>query len=57
MTVIADGKLLPDAMRFYGISKSWLEKILRLEKKKEEDIFIMTVDGNRQYLIVDKTED
>ena len=54
VTVISDGKMLPEAMQFYGISKEWLKKILELEKKKAEDIFVMTVDGNLQYLIVDK---
>ncbi len=56
VAVITDGKMLPEAMQFYGISPEWLKKILEYEKKKAEDIFVMTVDGNLQYLIVDKTD-
>ena len=57
VTVISAGKMLPEAMEFYGISAGWLKKILELEKKKAEDIFVMTVDGNLQYLIVDKARE
>lgn len=57
VVVISDGKLLPEAMYFYNISQEWLKKILDLEKKKTADIFVMTVDGNLQYQIVDKMED
>jgi uncharacterized membrane protein YcaP (DUF421 family) len=52
--VIADGQLLPDAMQAYGISQDWLNKMLQLEKKKTEEIFAMTVDGNLQYRIIEK---
>lgn len=55
VVVISDGHLLPESLQFYGISQDWLKKILQLEKKRTEDIFVMTVDGNLQYHIVDKS--
>ncbi len=54
VAVIADGELLTEAMNLYGISKEWVLKILSLKKKQTADIFLMTVDGNRKYLIVEK---
>ena len=54
VVIISDGELLTEAMRFYNIPREWVEKILTLKKKKVSEIFLMTVDGNRNYLMVDK---
>ena len=54
VVIISDGELLTEAMRFYNISKEWVDKILLLKKKKVSEIFLMTVDGDRNYLLVEK---
>ncbi len=54
VVIISDGELLTEALRFYQIKKEWVEKILTLKKKKISEIFLMTVDGDRNYLLVEK---
>ena len=54
VAVIADGEWQLSAMELYGITPVWVEKILTLKKKKPSEIFLMTVDGDRNVLIVEK---
>ena len=54
VAVIADGEWQLSAMELYGITPVWVEKILTLKKKKPSEIFLMTVDGDRNVMIVEK---
>lgn len=52
--VISDGEIADSSLRFCGLSRKWLKKILSLEKTKLSDIFIMTADKTRKYHIIRK---
>lgn len=54
VVVISDGRLLDRAMETYGITREWIAATLRQEKIPQERVFLMTVDENRQYLIIPK---
>ena len=43
--VICDGERQPDAMRAVGCSEKRLLEILRAAGRREEDVFLLTLDG------------
>lgn len=51
--VITDGKVLERSLSEINADTKWLNGILKKEKKKAADIFIMTADRNKNYYIVD----
>lgn len=51
--VITDGKVLECSLSEINADTKWLNGILKKEKKKAADIFIMTADRNKNYYIVD----
>lgn len=51
--VITDGKVLERSLSEINADTKWLNGILKKEKKKAADIFIMTADKNKNYYIVD----
>lgn len=55
--VIDDGEIVENALRFLGLDKKWLDKTLKTEKCKAEDIFIMTVDPQGQYTLIRKDKE
>ncbi len=52
--VISDGEIADSSLKFCGLSRKWLFKILKLEKIKLDDIFIMTADKTKKYHIIRK---
>lgn len=54
--IISDGEIAESSMKFCGLSISWLKSILKLEKVKLSDIFIMTADNGRRYNIIKKEQ-
>lgn len=50
--IIDDGDVVFNALKFLGLSKTWLEGILADEKCKAEDIFIMTADSDKNYTLI-----
>ncbi len=52
--IVSDGEIAESSMNFCGLSRSWLRSILRLEKVKLNDIFIMTADKGKRYTIIKK---
>ena len=52
--VISDGKLLDEALIELSLDKQWLYKTILSENKKIENIFIMTLDSDKNYCIIDK---
>lgn len=52
--IVDDGEIAYKALDFLGIEKEWLEEILKKEKIRSEDIFIMTADRSRKYTIIKK---
>lgn len=56
VVVITDGKILERSLNEINTSLSWLNSILKKEKKKAADIFIMTADKNKKYYIIDKED-
>ncbi|MBR4023348.1 MAG: DUF421 domain-containing protein [Ruminococcus sp.] len=51
--IITDGKVLERSLSEINADTKWLNVILKKEKKKAADIFIMTADRNKNYYIVD----
>ncbi len=56
VVVISDGKVIPDALEHYSISRSWIEQTVKNHRLTPSQVFLMTVDKNRQYYIVPKEE-
>lgn len=54
--LISDGKLLPSVMRQYRIDRDWLDKVLKASGVTIKNTFLMTVDQNREYLLIPKKE-
>lgn len=54
--VITDGKCAPHALHSAGKSREWLARELAKKHKKEEDIFLMTVDDSEKINIITKEE-
>lgn len=52
VVIISDGQLLHRSMEVYSITAEWVTATLRQEKISQEEVFLMTVDENRQYLII-----
>lgn len=52
--IISDGQLLHHALKEAAITEEWVANTLRREKLRPEQIFLMTVDGNRHHLILPK---
>ena len=52
--VISDGEIAYSSLEFCGLSKKWLDGILKMEKTRLKDIFIMTANKGRQYKIIRK---
>ena len=52
--VINDGKILSHSLELCQKNKSDIKQILKDENKQTEDIFIMTLDANGTYHIIDK---
>ncbi len=53
-TLIADGEFIKGTMRRLGITEEWTEAVLKKEKTAVKDVFLMTVDPDRNYYIIKK---
>ncbi len=53
-TLIADGEILPDGLRESGISQRKMEQFLQKKKKSPQDILLLTVDGEGQFVAFGK---
>lgn len=56
-TVISDGKIIPDSLKYCGIDEKWINKVLKKNGYRAEDVFIMTCDRSLDYYIVKKEKD
>ena len=52
--IISDGKLSDDALRYCGVNNAWLEAVLKKEKLRVNEIFIMTCDRSLKYHIIER---
>jgi len=52
--LIADGELVKGAMNRLGLTAEWAENILKKEKTSIKDVFLMTVDSDRNYSFINK---
>lgn len=52
--IISDGEVLENALRFIGLERSQLDKILRSESAAVKDIFMMICDEDKDYTIIKK---
>jgi uncharacterized membrane protein YcaP (DUF421 family) len=53
-TIISDGVIVPDALRFCNLRQEWLDKVLAEQKLRACDVFLMTCNRNAAYHIVQK---
>lgn len=52
--LIKDGELSEFSLNFYNLTKDWVYNILKEKKLELKDIFIMTVNKNKDYNIIKK---
>ncbi len=52
--IVSDGKILPQSLKSMGIADGTVEKILKEIRIKLSDVFIITVDTQGHFFIVDK---
>ena len=52
--VIADGEPDGDAMKRLAISMEWIERTMKKEKTAIRDVFLLTVDSDRNYSLIRK---
>jgi uncharacterized membrane protein YcaP (DUF421 family) len=54
MVLISDGSLCKKVLKECNLTEKWLEGVLKKEKIKKEDIFLMTCDPFAKYYIIRK---
>ncbi|HNX15087.1 MAG TPA: DUF421 domain-containing protein [Oscillospiraceae bacterium] len=54
--VIADGKINPNGLKFYGRNEQWLRDLLQSKGLVPEDVFLMTADAKDGVYIVDNSD-
>ncbi len=54
LPVVSDGRVIEDTLRNFQISRSELNKLIEREKVKLKDIFLMTIDKDKNTSIVKK---
>ena len=54
MVVVSDGDVYDEALKIVGFDVNWLNKTLKEQNVKLEDIFIMTTDRAQNFQIVKK---
>lgn len=52
--IVSDGEIAYSSLHFCRLSEQWLLNILKKEKIKMKDIFIMTADKSKNYKIIKK---
>ncbi|MDE6598974.1 MAG: DUF421 domain-containing protein, partial [Oscillospiraceae bacterium] len=52
--IIADGELIRGSMDRLSIAEEWIENIMKKEKTAVKDVFLMTVDDDRNYTLIEK---
>ncbi len=52
--VVSDGEIASASMTFCGVDENWVYSIIKSEKIKLSDVFIMTCDKNKSYKIIPK---
>ena len=52
--VISDGEFVRGAMKRLELTEEWTENILKKEKTAVKDVFLMTVDNDRNYSLIEK---
>lgn len=55
--VIEDGEIVENALNFLKLDKKWLDKTLKKEKCRAEDVFIMTADPQGEYTLIRKDKE
>lgn len=54
LLVVDNGTLIGGALDLLGADKKWLDKVLKKESCRIEDIYIMTADSEKNYNIIQK---
>lgn len=54
MVLIKDGEISDFCLNFYNLTKDWLEKTLKSKNLGLKDIFIMTINKNKDFNIIKK---
>ena len=52
--VISDGEFVRGAMKRLELTEEWTENILKKEKTAVKDVFLMTVDNDRNYSLIER---
>ncbi len=56
LVLISDTKLIESTLKSYNLGMQWLEQVLKSNNTYIENVFLMTVDKNANYYIVEKNK-
>ncbi len=56
LVLISDTKLIESTLKIYNLGMQWLEQVLKSNNTYIENVFLMTVDKNANYYIVEKNK-
>lgn len=56
LVLISDTKLIEQTLKIYNLGMQWLEQVLKSNNTYIENVFLMTVDKNANYYIVEKNK-
>lgn len=56
IVAVSDGQLIEESISRYQISSAWVKNTLKKNGHHMKDVFLMTVDKEKQYLILPKEE-
>lgn len=52
IVVVSDGAVIEEGLRFCNLNREWLDRILITEKRKLEEVFLMTCNNKADYVII-----
>lgn len=56
VVAVSDGQVIPAAIKPYGLNEEWILTALSKKKQKLSDVFLMTVDKEKNIYIIPKAE-
>ncbi len=57
MVVISDGSLSKFSMQLCNVDEKFIQSVLKKEKLRQEDVFIMTVNRKKEYTIIKRSDE
>ncbi len=55
LVLISDGRLIQSTMQQYALTEDWLQKVLKANGVRIREVFLLTVNAEKQYVLIPKT--